>query len=163
MYFRDQNPRIFEKYGQIIYSLNPHRFKSSNRFTLSLSASVAISLFALIVFNSLMAGGAVYIGSYALFGLADVPLAVSVGCVLMLVFIVFWWLGYKSVQVDKVASSLSERTLLEGDKGRQNENFDKNVLPTGASTAHGGPKKAHFGWDTSPFGSEARGEAVSSL
>jgi hypothetical protein len=40
------------------------------------------------------------------------------------------WLNIYS---DKLASSLSERTLLAGDKGRQNNNFNKNISQMSAS------------------------------
>jgi hypothetical protein len=42
-------------------------------------------------------------------------------------------------------SSLSERTLLEGDKGRQNNNFNKNVSQMGASEPNCRPPQSPFG------------------
>jgi hypothetical protein len=61
------------------------------------------------------------------------------------------------------SSSLSERTLLEGDKGRQNNNFNKNVSQMGVSEPNYRPPEAFFGWDTSPFGLAVRGEVAGSL
>ena len=42
-------------------------------------------------------------------------------------------------------SSLSERTLLEGDKGRQNNNFNKNVSQMSASEPNCWPPQSPFG------------------
>jgi len=44
-----------------------------------------------------------------------------------------------------MTSSLSERTLLEGDKGRQNNNFNKNVSQMGASEPNWRPPQSPFG------------------
>ena len=40
--------------------------------------------------------------------------------------------------------------MLEGDKGRQNNNFNKNVAQMGASEPNCRPPQSLFGWDTSP-------------
>ena len=60
-------------------------------------------------------------------------------------------------------SSLSERRLLEGDKGRQNENFNKNVPQTGASEPNCSPPQSPFRVEYLPVWVETHGEAVSSF
>jgi hypothetical protein len=104
LYFRDQDSYTFVKYGQEIYSLNPHHFSTSNKFTASLSMSVALSLGALGVFVSLAAAGATYLGLQAFFGEGNLILAGLAGSICVLILYVFWWFGNKAVQTDKTHS-----------------------------------------------------------
>ena len=61
-YFHDQDPKVFEKYGQNIYSLNPHRpFIFPEKSIDAISLAVSLSLFALIVFSAITASVAIYL------------------------------------------------------------------------------------------------------
>ena len=58
-------------------------------------------------------------------------------------------------QYSDAPSSLSERTLLEGDKGRQTTTLTKMYPKRVHQNRITGLHKTLLGWDTSPFGPEA--------
>jgi hypothetical protein len=61
-YFHDQDPKVFERYGQNIYSLNPHRpYIFPEKSIDAISLAVSLSLLALIIFSAVAASLAVYL------------------------------------------------------------------------------------------------------
>jgi len=109
-YFHDQDPKVFERYGQSIYSLEPHRpFIFPEKSIDATSLAISLSLFALIVFSVLTASASIYLVLLA-FSISGLFASIVVGFLVLIVLLYVWRVSQKRVEHARLAS---QKLLLE--------------------------------------------------
>jgi len=109
-YFHDQDPKVFEKYGQNIYSLEPHRpFIFPEKSVDATSLAMSLSLFALIVFSVLSVSISTYLILLA-FSIPNLFVPLAVGITILVALLYVWRVSQKRVKHVRLAS---QKILLE--------------------------------------------------
>jgi hypothetical protein len=98
LYFHDLDPEHYTQYGQTIYSLNVHYEALKNGGGLAASAALYLSMAALVLFNGLLLGAALYSLWPALNAAINLPLAVSAALGLIALQGLAWYLSERTIR-----------------------------------------------------------------